>query len=160
MCLLVSLNTGMILVHSTLTNSSSRQWLAEMKQLAAYTDMKKASGGYSETTAAPGNCETSTGTGTGTGAAPLPLPLRLEAMASRYGLFEVTSLLEPHKERQVGSSPKRFFFPRAEFKIGTNSWGNLLQNARGCDFQNSVTMIRRRGFLEEAYSEPIYTKYA
>jgi predicted O-methyltransferase YrrM len=88
----VNPNGGTILVHSTLTNSSSREWLARMKAVSR---------------CGPGD----------TG--------EVATRAETFGLFDCMSLLEPHKERQ-----------------------------------NSVTMLQRRGFREELYSEPIYTKYA
>jgi predicted O-methyltransferase YrrM len=71
---------GLIIVHSTVTNEKSSQWLNEFKTKA-------------------GSLE--------------------------YGLFELVSLMEPHKQRQ-----------------------------------NSCTMIQRRGWNEEPYVEPLYSRYA
>jgi hypothetical protein len=67
---LVNPNGGLVMIHSTLTNAASREWLARMKQLACSDKM-------------PHHM-------TGEGA----------DVPSMYGPFEVLSLMEPHKMRQ------------------------------------------------------------
>jgi len=81
-------NGGLVLVHSTLTNEMSRDWLKKMTELSKR---------------------------------------RREDVPDddRFGLFEILSVMEPHKM---------------------------------C--QNSCTMIRRQGFPNDPYSEPVYTRFA
>ena len=69
---LVDPNGGLVLVHSTLTNAASRDWLARMAQLSA---------GGDTTASAAAEAPTS-------------------ALAQGYGPFEIMSLMEPHKMRQ------------------------------------------------------------
>jgi Methyltransferase domain len=62
---LVDPNGGLVLVHSTLTNAASREWLSRMKQ----------------------HCTSSSSASD-------------NSHSSRYGQFELLSLMEPHKMRQ------------------------------------------------------------
>jgi predicted O-methyltransferase YrrM len=75
---------GLILVHSTCTNTVSREWSSRIKEKS-----------------------------------------KKEGGDEVLGLFDIISFVEPHKQRQ-----------------------------------NSVTVIQRRGYVEEPYLEPVYTKYA
>jgi len=74
---LVDPNGGLVLVHSTLTNAASRDWLARMAQLSAGLT----SAGGDTTASAAAEAPTS-------------------ALAQGYGPFEIMSLMEPHKMRQ------------------------------------------------------------
>jgi hypothetical protein len=67
---LVNPDGGLVMVHSALTNASSREWLARMKQLA---------------------CSDKT---------PSHMTGEDADVPSMYGPFEVLSLMEPHKMRQ------------------------------------------------------------
>jgi hypothetical protein len=76
---LVDPNGGVVLIHSTLTNASSREWLKRMKKIAFESE-------------SPSGTPSSPMTDGDEGAA--------TNHASLYGPFEVLSLLEPHKMRQ------------------------------------------------------------
>jgi hypothetical protein len=76
---LVDPNGGVVLIHSTLTNASSREWLKSMKKIAF--ESESSSGAPSPPTT-DGDESAATN------------------YSSRYGPFEMLSLMEPHKMRQ------------------------------------------------------------
>jgi predicted O-methyltransferase YrrM len=126
----VSPTGGILAVHSTLTNSTMRAWLASM-QIAQADNLKAEAEAYlqhynkeqqSKDDGDRGEAERSVAANSTKGeeensSSPLPAASR-----GKYGRFEILSLLEPHKK-----------------------------------FQNSVSIFRR---MDNGYTEPIYSKFA